>query len=158
METIAQLPIDLPDIDAALPPPRDYLLFGLAYRRSLMQQTATSIPLPIYPEFVLIWLTRGCCWYCGQAFGDGQLFYDHVIPWSRGGPNRVDNYVPACNVCNGTKSAWSLSEYRELMCRKYKLQPGHTILFWGEIVGLSLPLIKHFKPEEWGLCPSPRTD
>lgn len=39
------------------------------------------------------------CHYCGKK---GNTL-DHVVPQSKGGPNKVDNLVMACSKCNGDK-------------------------------------------------------
>lgn len=65
------------------------------------------------PEVRLeVWkLTDGQCTYCGKALaapdGDGSgdtMFIEHVIPRSKGGPDNLVNYVPACCSCNTAKS------------------------------------------------------
>lgn len=54
-------------------------------------------------------LTSGRCAYCDielvDGGGDGNQFcVEHVIPASKGGPNHLVNYVPACRSCNNSKS------------------------------------------------------
>ncbi len=51
------------------------------------------------------------CFYCGQPFYWGKnrnnplaFTVDHVIPWSAGGSDRMENLVPAHNRCNRAKS------------------------------------------------------
>jgi len=41
------------------------------------------------------------CRYCGGF--EGGLVLDHVHPWSKGGPDTVDNLVAACATCNSRK-------------------------------------------------------
>lgn len=55
-------------------------------------------------------MTGGKCTYCGTAVSDTpeqgvsvQLFVEHVVPSSKGGPNNLVNYVPACGSCNSAK-------------------------------------------------------
>lgn len=43
------------------------------------------------------------CLYCGRQFSRSQLTRDHVQPTSRGGENRWENVVAACNRCNWHK-------------------------------------------------------
>lgn len=46
----------------------------------------------------------GSCAYCGQR---KKLTVHHVVPVSKGGPNTIQNCVPACGSCNskiGTKT------------------------------------------------------
>lgn len=55
-------------------------------------------------------MTGGKCTYCGTAVSDTpeqgvsvQLIVEHVVPASKGGPNNLVNYVPACGSCNSAK-------------------------------------------------------
>lgn len=49
------------------------------------------------------------CVYCGDA----AQTLDHIVPRSKGGSDHPDNLVPACQRCNGAKSALSLEEWAE---------------------------------------------
>lgn len=49
------------------------------------------------------------CIYCGAT--DLPLTLDHVVPRSRGGPDTIDNLVPACLPCNCAKGARTPSEW-----------------------------------------------
>jgi hypothetical protein len=44
----------------------------------------------------------GRCRQCGSNKG---LHFDHVIPWSKGGPNTVGNIQLLCGTCNRRKGA-----------------------------------------------------
>ena len=44
----------------------------------------------------------GRCVECGTTFG---IQYDHVIPWSMGGADTVENLQILCTTCNQTKGA-----------------------------------------------------
>ena len=50
------------------------------------------------------------CAYCGEAT---ELHQDHLIPIARGGRHSIGNLVPACIVCNGSKGARLLIEFRK---------------------------------------------
>lgn len=50
------------------------------------------------------------CRYCGER--SEELECDHVIPISRGGTNEMGNLVTACSVCNSSKRAKLISEWR----------------------------------------------
>lgn len=41
------------------------------------------------------------CAYCGQV--GGKLEVDHVIPFSKGGSDEVDNLITSCRRCNRQK-------------------------------------------------------
>jgi 5-methylcytosine-specific restriction endonuclease McrA len=43
------------------------------------------------------------CRYCGRSGGERPLNIDHVLPRSRGGEDRWDNLVTACQACNRRK-------------------------------------------------------
>ena len=49
------------------------------------------------------------CAYCG---GGGPLEAEHRIPLSRGGTNYIENILPACRGCNGTKHKMTEEEFR----------------------------------------------
>jgi 5-methylcytosine-specific restriction endonuclease McrA len=49
----------------------------------------------------------GECHYCNRI---RELTRDHVVPKSKGGPNRQWNYVPCCSPCNQRKAE---QEWRE---------------------------------------------
>lgn len=57
-----------------------------------------------------VWgLTGGRCVYCEASVAVGKsddlptMCIDHVVPQSVGGPDRVENYLPACPTCNVAK-------------------------------------------------------
>jgi hypothetical protein len=57
---------------------------------------------------------HGLCFYCGERFGNlyqrgtkiGSLriCWDHYLPFAYCGANKDDNFVAACQICNGIKS------------------------------------------------------
>lgn len=53
---------------------------------------------------------RHICAYCGRLFSDLHLTRDHVIPTSRGGPDKWTNVVTACENCNHKKDDMLLEE------------------------------------------------
>jgi len=48
------------------------------------------------------------CRYCSTE--NGPFEFDHVVPWSRGGLDTVENLVVACFTCNRAKSDRTPSE------------------------------------------------
>lgn len=49
------------------------------------------------------------CQYCGQI--GGLLEVDHVVPFSKGGSDSVDNLITACRHCNRQKRDKSVEEF-----------------------------------------------
>lgn len=98
---------------------------------------------------LLYWLTRGCCWYCGVILHPGTETFDHVVPRVKGGRRHPINLVPACQFCNSAKGKRSVEEYRAYLNRFQRVQEGYRVVFWGETVGLQLPLLFNFKHEDW---------
>lgn len=105
--------------------------------------------------------TGGKCWYCGDKVVLGALaadkiipglqltpaqkrrkfHVDHKIPRSRGGTDNFENLVPSCALCNASKGAKPLEEYREYVATKSllgfsSLPNRHELIqsyrFWGE--------------------------
>lgn len=61
---------------------------------------------------ILLKLQKNCCYYCGKEFTQkGQKAIEHLIPITRGGTNRWENLVFACNICNSRKKAMTLAEF-----------------------------------------------
>lgn len=44
------------------------------------------------------------CFYCGDDVSQGYEV-DHFVPLANGGPHALENLVPACKPCNGSKGA-----------------------------------------------------
>ena len=64
--------------------------------------------LSIHVRRVVIERDGERCRYCGSA--DGPFEFDHVLPWSRGGGDTVENIVRACLPCNRAKRDYTLAE------------------------------------------------
>lgn len=67
--------------------------------------------------------TGGRCYLCFRKWNPrladqfpnlyfAKLQIDHVIPFSKFGPNDISNYMACCSKCNNKKSDLSLAEYR----------------------------------------------
>jgi len=51
------------------------------------------------------------CQYCGATPQEGVvLVIDHIYPKSKGGSNKMDNLITACQICNGGKKDAILEE------------------------------------------------
>ncbi len=55
-------------------------------------------------------LAASPCFYCGSS---KDLTLDHIIPLSRGGRHSIGNLVSACNICNATKNAKFITEWKK---------------------------------------------
>lgn len=52
----------------------------------------------------------GCCAYCGTPLF-ANYHIDHVVPISRGGPDKLDNLALACPWCNQSKNNKTVEEF-----------------------------------------------
>ncbi|MDR1340108.1 MAG: DUF4373 domain-containing protein [Prevotellaceae bacterium] len=51
------------------------------------------------------------CQYCGKA--GGKLEADHVIPFSKGGEDTIENLVTSCRKCNRQKRDKTVEEFKQ---------------------------------------------
>ena len=56
------------------------------------------------------------CQYCGKV--GGKLEVDHIMPFSRGGSDDINNLVTACRKCNRQKHDKTKEEYMEWLKKK----------------------------------------
>ena len=73
-------------------------------RRSLSKAERTEI----YKK------TKGRCHICGGPLGN-KWTADHVIPHIRGGKHSLDNYLPACPICNRLRWKWGPKKIRKIL-------------------------------------------
>ena len=80
-----------------------------ARRTNPHSTTALGVPVPkpsrTIPQDVKIAVAvrdEGLCQHCGTDTGPMQ--YDHIIPYSMGGDNSVENIQLLCHRCNRAKS------------------------------------------------------
>lgn len=56
----------------------------------------------------------GRCAYCGRQIPIEEMQVDHIVSYMRnGGEDTLDNYYPACKVCNRVKYCLSIDQFRE---------------------------------------------
>jgi len=59
------------------------------------------------------------CFYCnGRLTNFWEV--EHKIPRSRGGSDKIENLVPACTICNGSKHARTFEEWLLLLQSRLK--------------------------------------
>ena len=60
--------------------------------------------------------TNGFCAYCGRGLDlKGEWAIDHIIAKSRGGKNKLSNYLPSCHACNIRKYNRTPDEFKEFI-------------------------------------------
>ena len=67
------------------------------------------------------------CAYCCVPLDDTTVTIDHVVPKSRGGPESLENLVPACQRCNVAKGDGTPGEFLA-----HKGFCEHKVLEWYE--------------------------
>lgn len=88
---------------------------GIVHRRTMVELMKSAAPdvgrtaLPAEVRAIVFAKCRGLCSYCrcGLTLDPRQpnsFTVDHVIPFSRGGSDDIENLVPACRTCNCRKS------------------------------------------------------
>jgi hypothetical protein len=81
-----------------------------------------------------VWeLTGGVCAYCDTDLApdgvSGQSFVvEHVVPVSKGGPDNLANYVPACATCNVSKTDGHVLEFIRKRLGKESARRGFTVI------------------------------
>jgi hypothetical protein len=82
------------------------LFFGYAIVAAFSGTTAPatkrSRSIPQDVKIAVAVRDQGCCQHCGTSAG--RMEYDHVIPYSMGGDNSVENIQLLCRRCNAAKS------------------------------------------------------
>jgi hypothetical protein len=83
------------------------LLFGLGIVAAFLgvnapAATKRSRSIPQDVKIAVAVRDEGLCQHCGTSAGPMQ--YDHVIPYSMGGDNSVENIQLLCRRCNAAKS------------------------------------------------------
>lgn len=82
--------------------------FWAARHRQRARQYGLDLVTHLVTRQQLIAQWGDCCVYCG---GDFEVT-DHVIPVAAGGHHTIENVVPCCCICNGTKRTADLKLIR----------------------------------------------
>lgn len=67
-----------------------------------LRNISRHIPRPI--QFRVLKRENQVCRSCGMPVADNDIHFDHVIPWSKGGPTDESNIQLLCGSCNRKKS------------------------------------------------------
>jgi hypothetical protein len=78
-----------------------YVAEPLTETKELRRITRT-IPRPL--QFRVLKRDNQICRECGTSVKDEDIHFDHIIPWSRGGPTEEHNIRLLCGDCNRRKS------------------------------------------------------
>ncbi|WP_347293106.1 HNH endonuclease signature motif containing protein, partial [uncultured Alistipes sp.] len=55
----------------------------------------------------------GKCAYCGQPITYKEMQVEHMEPLALGGADSMENYMPACRICNHYKHTLTVEKFRE---------------------------------------------
>ncbi len=76
--------------------------------------TVKRKPIPKKVRQQVYKMYDGHCAYCGCELEYKDMQVDHVESWYvHNGKDEIDNYKPACRMCNFYKSTMGLEEFRE---------------------------------------------
>ena len=70
---------------------------------------------------------KGHCAYCGCEITLSEMKVDHVMPLRKGGPDTLENMLPACRSCNHYKSTLTVQQFRDTVERMpYRLMKNNA--------------------------------
>ncbi len=67
-----------------------------------LRNISRHIPRPV--QFRVLKRENQVCRSCGMPVADDDIHFDHIIPWSKGGPTHEANIQLLCGPCNRKKS------------------------------------------------------
>ena len=67
-----------------------------------LRRITRTIPRPL--QFRVLKRDNQICRECGRNVQDEDIHFDHIIPWSKGGPTEDHNIRLLCSECNRKKS------------------------------------------------------
>lgn len=68
-----------------------------------LRSVSRNIPRPI--QFKVLKRDNQICGVCEKPVTDGDIHFDHIIPWSKGGPTAEHNIRLLCSTCNRKRGA-----------------------------------------------------
>ena len=80
---------------------------------------------PVWKKYISPTEIEGKCFVgCGTSIQINNFEAGHVIPFSNGGDNTIDNLRPICSLCNKSMGTMSIDEWTKLNTEKTKCYTG----------------------------------
>lgn len=89
-----------------------------------LRNISRHIPRPI--QFRVLKRENQVCRSCGLPVADNDVHFDHIIPWSKGGPTEESNIQLLCGVCNRKKSDKFEEEFLISGLKDHLTEPADT--------------------------------
>src|SRR5688572_25412158 len=86
-----------------------------------LRNISRTIPRPL--QFRVLKRDNQICDSCGQPVLDANIHFDHIIPWSKGGPTAEHNIRLLCDRCNHKRGAKFESEYLVSSFVEHTMEP-----------------------------------
>jgi hypothetical protein len=86
-----------------------------------LRNISRHIPRPI--QFRVLKRENQVCRSCGMPVADNDIHFDHIIPWSKGGPTEESNIQLLCGACNRKKSDKFEEEFLIAQLRDHLAEP-----------------------------------
>jgi len=102
----ASAPPQVPQWQPPASTPNGFVPYGVMPGPPLGERNTRTIPQDV--KIAVAARDGGRCRQCGS---DQELHFDHVIPWSKGGANTVQNIQLLCGPCNRRKGADDIPAY-----------------------------------------------
>jgi hypothetical protein len=73
-------------------------------------------PFPLKTRLAVMEKTAGHCYSCGEKFNDpSEVWIEHVIAFSAGGSDELDNLLPGCRICNYTRQNFTPHQIKRIL-------------------------------------------
>jgi hypothetical protein len=100
-----------------------------------LRNISRYIPRPI--QFRVLKRENQVCRSCGLPVADDDIHFDHIIPWSKGGPTEENNIQLMCGRCNRKKSdrfeqEFLIAELRDHLSKRVGTGIVEALLFIAE--------------------------
>jgi hypothetical protein len=86
-----------------------------------LRNISRKIPRPT--QFKVLKRENQVCRICGQPVQDEDIHFDHIIPWSKGGPSEEHNIQLLCGCCNRKKGVSFEDEFLVTSVMDHIIEP-----------------------------------